>query len=105
MTGAAKGWAESDIPDLSGRVFVVTGANSGIGYEAARALAAKGGQVVLACRSREKGDAAAGRIKAAHPAANVVVSDLDVVGHGSSPNLVSREPSRRPLVRPTTLLC
>ncbi len=83
MTGAAKGWAESDIPDLSGRVFVVTGANSGIGYEAARALAAKGGQVVLACRSREKGDAAAGRIKAAHPAANVVVSDLDMASLAS----------------------
>ena len=48
-------WGEADIPDQSGRTAVVTGANSGIGFETARALAAKGARVILACRSEEKG--------------------------------------------------
>lgn len=47
-------WSESDIPDQGGRVAVVTGANSGIGFEAARALAFKGARVVMACRSRAR---------------------------------------------------
>jgi NAD(P)-dependent dehydrogenase (short-subunit alcohol dehydrogenase family) len=74
----ARGWTENDIPDLAGRIFIVTGGNSGIGYEAARALALKGGHVVLACRSREKGEAAAARIRSLHPRAEVHVSELDV---------------------------
>ena len=44
--------------DLSGKVFVVTGANSGIGFEAARNFAARGARVVLICRSEERGGAA-----------------------------------------------
>ena len=55
-------WGEDDIPDLSHRVAVVTGANSGIGFETARALAAKGARVILGCRSRIKGPQAAARI-------------------------------------------
>ncbi len=54
----AKSWSASDIPDLSGKTAIVTGANSGIGIETARELARKGARVVLACRSREKGEAA-----------------------------------------------
>lgn len=49
--------------DQTGRKVVVTGANSGIGFEAARALAAAGAHVVMACRSRERGEAAAARIE------------------------------------------
>jgi NAD(P)-dependent dehydrogenase (short-subunit alcohol dehydrogenase family) len=79
----AKGWNDSNIPDLSGRVFIVTGANSGIGYEAARVLAAKGGHVVLACRSREKGQAAAARIQSTHVGANVEIQDLDLASLAS----------------------
>ena len=50
-------WTTSDIPDLSGRIAVVTGANSGLGYETAKALARAGARVVMACRalSRAKG--------------------------------------------------
>jgi NAD(P)-dependent dehydrogenase (short-subunit alcohol dehydrogenase family) len=55
-------WTADDIPDQSGRTIVVTGANSGLGEQAARALAAKGARVVLACRNTEKGDAAAARM-------------------------------------------
>jgi NAD(P)-dependent dehydrogenase (short-subunit alcohol dehydrogenase family) len=55
-------WTESDIPDQKGRVAVVTGANTGLGFETARALAARGATVVLAVRDVEKGKKAAARI-------------------------------------------
>ena len=54
-----KKWTEVDIPDLSGKVAVVTGANGGIGYETVRVLAEKGAQVVMACRNLQKGNEAA----------------------------------------------
>jgi NAD(P)-dependent dehydrogenase (short-subunit alcohol dehydrogenase family) len=72
------GWSEADIPDQSGRTAVVTGANSGIGYETARALAAKGARVVLACRSEDKGRDAERRVRAAAPAADVRFEPLDL---------------------------
>ena len=71
-------WTESDIPDLHGRTAVVTGANSGIGFETARALAAKGARVIVACRSEEKGRDAERRIRAAAPAADVRFEPLDL---------------------------
>jgi NAD(P)-dependent dehydrogenase (short-subunit alcohol dehydrogenase family) len=72
------GWSEADIPDQSGRTAVVTGANSGIGWETARALAAKGARVVLACRSEEKGRDAERRLRAALPDADVGFEPLDL---------------------------
>ncbi len=80
---AARGWTEDDIADLSGKTFIVTGANSGIGFEAARALAEKGAAVVLACRSVEKGEAAADRIKMAHAGTKPEVRELDVASLAS----------------------
>ena len=72
------GWAVKDMPDQMGKVTIVTGANRGIGYEVARALAAKGARVILACRSQEKGAAAAQQICEEHPDAVVDLMPLDL---------------------------
>ena len=72
------GWSEADIPDLSGRTIVITGANSGLGFEAALALAGKGAQVVLACRDQAKGRAAEEQIRARHPRATTALMALDL---------------------------
>jgi NAD(P)-dependent dehydrogenase (short-subunit alcohol dehydrogenase family) len=64
--------------DLSGRRCLITGANSGIGYESALALADLGAEVVLLCRSRERGEAAAERIREQTGNAGVSVEELDV---------------------------
>ncbi len=70
-------WREQDIPDQSGRLAVITGANSGIGYETARALASRGARVVLACRSAEKGRKAEAGLRAAVPGAEIRYRELD----------------------------
>jgi NAD(P)-dependent dehydrogenase (short-subunit alcohol dehydrogenase family) len=74
----AEKWTAADIPDQGGRIAVVTGANSGLGLAASRALAIAGAEVVLACRNAEKGDAAATSIRAAAPGAGVAVEELDL---------------------------
>ncbi|MGH3694946.1 MAG: oxidoreductase [Pseudonocardiaceae bacterium] len=71
-------WTPSDIPDLTGRTAVVTGANAGLGWEITAALAARGAQVVLACRNIAKGDAAAERVRRRSPAARLEVRALDL---------------------------
>ncbi|MCW2885133.1 MAG: hypothetical protein QOE54_3233 [Streptosporangiaceae bacterium] len=72
------GWTAADIPDLTGRRAIVTGANSGIGYHTALELARHGADVVLACRSAERGGAALGRIRAELPQASVTLGSLDL---------------------------
>jgi len=71
-------WTFADIPDQTGRVAVITGANTGLGYETATALAAKGANVVLAVRNLDKGKDAARRIEQAAPAAKVELQELDL---------------------------
>lgn len=71
-------WNTTDIPDQSGRVAIVTGANTGLGLETAKALAAHGAHVVLAVRNAEKGQAAADAITAAHSQADVRLQSLDL---------------------------
>src|ERR1700727_2376952 len=55
-------WSEADVPDQSGRVVIVTGANTGIGYRTAAVLADRGAHVVLAVRNLEKGNPGLARI-------------------------------------------
>ena len=71
-------WTTADIPDQTGRTAVITGANTGLGYETAAALAAKGAHVVLAVRNLDKGKAAAAPDRPGHPGANVAVQELDL---------------------------
>ncbi len=71
-------WTIADLPDLSGKTIVVTGANSGLGYEASLALAGAGAHVVLACRDQAKGRAAEQQIKAQHPRAATMLMALDL---------------------------
>ena len=71
-------WTAADVPDQTGRVAVVTGGNSGIGYEAAAVLAGKGAHVVVAVRNLDKGKEAARRIEQRHPGADVTLTELDL---------------------------
>ena len=71
-------WTAADVPDQSGRIAIVTGANSGLGYDTAAILADKGAHVVLAVRNLDKGKEAVDRIKAASPNAVVALQQLDL---------------------------
>lgn len=64
--------------NLSGKTVIVTGANTGIGYETARALASAGAEVMLACRNRASGEAAVQKIQQQHSSANVCFAELDL---------------------------
>jgi NAD(P)-dependent dehydrogenase (short-subunit alcohol dehydrogenase family) len=76
-------WTAVDIPDLTGRLIIVTGANSGIGFEAARELTRHGAHVVLACRNRDKAQAALDEIRAEIPDAAVEIMLLDLASLAS----------------------
>lgn len=80
MTGH---WSLRDAPRQEMRTAVVTGANAGLGYETALGLATLGARVVLACRSRDRGEAAADRIRALVPGADVEVRLLDLASLAS----------------------
>ena len=76
-------WTSTDVPGQSGRVVVITGSNTGVGYEAAAVLANKGAHVVLAVRNLDKGEDAKARITATNPNANVSVQELDLASLAS----------------------
>ncbi|CAJ1493564.1 SDR family NAD(P)-dependent oxidoreductase [[Mycobacterium] kokjensenii] len=76
-------WTTSDIPDQSGRVAVVTGANTGLGFETAAALAAHGARVVLAVRDPDRGRQAESLIRRRNPDADVSVQRLDLASLAS----------------------
>lgn len=75
---ASENWTAEDMPDLTGKVIIVTGANSGIGFEAAKEFARKGAQTILACRSMDKAQSALDKIRAEIPDAPAEIMQLDL---------------------------
>ena len=71
-------WTADQLPDMDGKVIVVTGANSGLGYESALALARKSARVLMACRNQDKGQLAADEIRKQVPDAKIELRSLDL---------------------------
>ncbi|MBW6533752.1 MAG: SDR family NAD(P)-dependent oxidoreductase [Mariniphaga sp.] len=71
-------WTTNNIPDLKGKVIIVTGGNSGLGYWSVKAFAEKGAEVVLASRSKENGEKAKTEILSEVPKGNIIVAELDL---------------------------
>jgi len=76
--GKENQWTTNHIPDQGDKIVIVTGANSGLGFETSRALAHRGAAVIMACRSLEKGEAAAEQIRGESPQGRVLVKWLDL---------------------------
>lgn len=76
-------WVETHIPSQGGKVALITGANSGLGFEAAHVLAAKGAHVILAVRDAAKGERAAAAIRRSAPTAELAVLPLDLASLAS----------------------
>ena len=88
-------FTSEDVPNQRGKTFFVTGANTGIGFETAKALAIKGGRVLLGCRNPRKGQDALTRITDTHPQADVklVIIDLaDLSSVTQAAEIVAQEP-------------
>jgi NAD(P)-dependent dehydrogenase (short-subunit alcohol dehydrogenase family) len=70
-----------EVPDMSGKVAIVTGANSGVGFELTKTLATHGAEIYMACRSKQRGEEAAAKILYNHPDAagrlHVLECDLE----------------------------
>jgi NAD(P)-dependent dehydrogenase (short-subunit alcohol dehydrogenase family) len=87
-------WPAAQIPLQHGRVAVVTGANSGLGYATSRALALRGARVVMACRDAARGEAARARIVAEVPGADVATLPLDLADLASVADFARRQLAR-----------
>jgi NAD(P)-dependent dehydrogenase (short-subunit alcohol dehydrogenase family) len=94
-------FSAADVPDQAGKTFFITGANTGIGFEAAKVLARRGARVLLGCRSRAKAEDGVARIVDAHPSADIGAVDLDLGELASIRNAaeaVAKEPRLDALV-------
>jgi NAD(P)-dependent dehydrogenase (short-subunit alcohol dehydrogenase family) len=88
-------WKAADIPSLAGKRILITGANSGIGYHAALKLARKGAQVMLACRDRQRGEAALARLDADSPSAHTELVIFDLASLASVRDFAEQELAKR----------
>ena len=91
-------WDISDIPNLNGKVAVVTGANSGLGLESAKALGGAGAHVVMAARNQDKAAAARDEILTAHPDASLEIVELDLGSFDSTKSAAAKIVAERPQV-------
>jgi NAD(P)-dependent dehydrogenase (short-subunit alcohol dehydrogenase family) len=78
-----KNWTLTNIPDLKGKTIIVTGGNSGLGYQSVKAFAEKAANIIMACRSVAKGEEASLQIKADIPTAQITVMELDLTNFWS----------------------
>ena len=95
------GFTEADVPNQSGKCFIVTGANTGIGFEVSRVLAARGARVLFACRDRAKAEAAMAKIRSLTPGADLAFLPLDqadLVSIRAAAELAAKEPRLDALV-------
>ena len=89
------GFTEANVPDQRGKCFIVTGANTGLGFEASRVLAARGARVLLACRDKGKAEIAMAQIRQATPRADLAFLPLDQADLASvrtAAELAAKEP-------------
>lgn len=89
------GFTDADVADQSGKCFIVSGANTGLGFEAAKVLAAKGARVLLACRSQEKAEAAMAQIGRETSGADLAFLPLDqadIASIRAAAELADKEP-------------
>jgi NAD(P)-dependent dehydrogenase (short-subunit alcohol dehydrogenase family) len=94
----SKYWQAADIPSLTGKRVLITGANSGIGYHAALKLARKGAEVVLACRDQRRGEEALALLHADSPGAHAELAILDLASLNAVRAFAEKELARnRPL--------
>jgi len=91
-------WSTSDIPDLTGKVVVVTGANGGLGLESAKALGGAGAHVVMAARDQQKARSAFDEIKAEHPDASLEIIELDLASLASVREAAAEVSAKHPEV-------
>jgi NAD(P)-dependent dehydrogenase (short-subunit alcohol dehydrogenase family) len=91
-------WTVSQLPDLSGKVVVVTGGNGGLGFETVKALSGKGAHVVLASRKIDRAQEAADSIRTVHPDASLEVAVLDLSSQESVRSFASEILDRHPSI-------
>ena len=92
---AISNFTDKDVVEQNGRVYFITGANSGLGYEAAKVLAGKGARVLMGCRSEDKAETAMASICAVYPKADLRFIPLDLgnlKSIRSAAKLVEKEP-------------
>ena len=83
-------WTVNDIGDLSSKNIIITGANSGTGFETAKVLAAKGATIIMACRSMERGERAKKEIHLINPKAKLDLIELDLASLSSIDKFVGK---------------
>lgn len=91
-------WNVNDMPSLEGQVWVVTGANSGLGLESSRALAAKGATVVMGCRDPQRAQSAADDVKKSAPTAKLELESLDLASLESIKAFCARMATAHPVI-------